>query len=322
MNITVEKATITDINKLVAIQKQAFERLYNIYNDNSSPYLRDEKEFESWFERGHDVYKIYANGILAGGITIFDKGNDEYYLARIYILPKLQKKGIAKTAILICEKNYPNAKRWFLDYPEDQVANKSCYKACGYTDTGSHRVINEMLTLVDAEKLINGIFPIREVYIPSALDVIQRSFATVANEFGLTRDNCPNHTSFMSIEHLTTQINSRWRMFGLYEKGKMVGYVSLSVENEYTYELHNLAVLPKYRHNGYGKLLLDYCKNFVVSDSPCTITKTCPCRVIKISIIEENTLLKNWYEANEFSHTGTKKLDNLPFTVGHMEWRN
>lgn len=186
-------------------------------------------------------------------------------------------------------------------------------KSCGYIDTGSQQRINEKLTLLDAEKPTNGIFPIREVSLFSAIDVIRRSFATVACEFGLTRDNCPMHTSFMTIESLQAQISRGWQMFGLYYAGKMVGYVSISKESEDAYELHNLAVLPEYRHSGCGKLLLDYTKE--------KVRELCGHR-ITIGIIEENTLLKNWYTANEFVHIGTRKFDHLPFTVGFMEWRD
>ena len=42
---------------------------------------------------------------------------------------------------------------------------------------------------------------------------------------------------------------------------------------------------------------------------------------IKIGIIEESTVLKNWYISNGFVHTGTKKFDHLPFTSGYLEWR-
>ncbi len=40
---------------------------------------------------------------------------------------------------------------------------------------------------------------------------------------------------------------------------------------------------------------------------------------IQIGIIEENTILKNWYTKNGFVHTGTQKFEHLPFTVGFME---
>ena len=38
-------------------------------------------------------------------------------------------------------------------------------------------------------------------------------------------------------------------------------------------------------------------------------------------IIEESVVLKNWYIANGFVHTGTKKFDHLPFTCGYLERR-
>jgi hypothetical protein len=41
---------------------------------------------------------------------------------------------------------------------------------------------------------------------------------------------------------------------------------------------------------------------------------------ITIGIIDENTVLKDWYSANGFIHTGVKRYEHLPFAVGYMEW--
>jgi hypothetical protein len=41
---------------------------------------------------------------------------------------------------------------------------------------------------------------------------------------------------------------------------------------------------------------------------------------MKIGIIEESTILKNWYIENGFIHTGTKRYEHLPFTSGYLEW--
>ena len=101
-------------------------------------------------------------------------------------------------------------------------------------------------------------------------------------------------------------------MYALYEGDKIIGYMSLSKEGEDEYELHNLAVLPKYRHKGYGKLLLTYAKETV---------KKLGGKVIRIGIIEESAVLKNWYIANGFVYTGKKKFDHLPFTSGYLEWK-
>ena len=143
------------------------------------------------------------------------------------------------------------------------------------------------------------------------LEVIHQSFETVGAEFGLTKENCPKHTSFIPLSFLETQKNWGWRMYALYAGEKMIGYMSLSKESGDTFELHNLAVLPAYRHHGFGKLLIDHAKDVV---------KALGGRVIKIGMIEESTVLKNWYIANGFIHTGTKKYEQLPFTSSYLEW--
>jgi len=148
---------------------------------------------------------------------------------------------------------------------------------------------------------------------PLAASVIRASFATVANELGLTEQNCPKHVSFVTTaERLETHHNWGWRIYGLYEDGQLVGYVSISMEGDGVYEIHNLAVLPGYRHNGCGKQLLDFCMAKV---------RELGGSKVAISIIEENAVLKNWYAAYGFVHTGTKKFGHLPFTSGYMEMR-
>ena len=152
---------------------------------------------------------------------------------------------------------------------------------------------------------------IRQTEFDIAANVIRVSFATVAEEFSLTEQNCPSHTSFIKVDKLKNNFERGWLMYGLYCDGQLVGYVSLSQENDGIYELHNLAVLPEHRHEGYGKQLLEFCKNKI---------KALGCNKITIGIIEENTVLKNWYTANGFVHTGIKTFAHLPFTVGFMEW--
>lgn len=156
------------------------------------------------------------------------------------------------------------------------------------------------------------IIPIsKKEQLPACLDIIHRSFRTVADEFGLTQENCPKHTSFIPICFLETQMKWGWHMFGLFQENKIIGYMSLSKESDTAFELHNLAILPQYRHKGFGAMMLDYAKEAVKKLGGCTI---------KIGIIEESTVLKNWYEANGFVHTRSQKFDHLPFTSGYLEW--
>ena len=311
MKISIAPAQPEDVPGLVSIQKQAFARLYQLYGDETSPYLRGEEEFALWFSRGHHPYKIYADGEIAGGVTVFYRGEGDYYLARIFVLPELQGKGIGRQAIRLCEKNYPQAKRWLLDYPADQLRNRCCYEACGYVDTGRRRVINDKLTLVDAEKPVKGIFPLYAAQLPCALSVIHASFATVAASFGLTRENCPTHTSFLPLSRLKAQKEEGWLMFGLFQAGVMVGFSSLSHQGDGVWELHHLAVVPEARHKGYGKALLDHAKEELLRREGKALT---------LSIIEESQILRDWYISHGFRHTGTKVFSHLPFTVGFLRW--
>lgn len=144
-----------------------------------------------------------------------------------------------------------------------------------------------------------------------AAEVVRESFATVAKDFGLNEQNCPKFTGFFTTaERLRNHYKLGRMMYGLFENGRLVGYVSMSREGD-GYELHSLAVLPDRRHKGYGRRLLDHCKAKV---------KELGGSGIVLSIIEENAVLKRWHEANGFVHTGVKRFEHLPFTVGYMRW--
>ena len=145
-----------------------------------------------------------------------------------------------------------------------------------------------------------------------AAEIIRASNATVAKDLGLTEQNCPKFVGFVTTaERLQTHHSWGWWVYGLYEDELLVGYVSISKEADGAYEIHNLAVAPDYRHKGYGKQLLDFC---------ITQVQGLGGEKVIISIIEENTVLKNWYAVYGFVHTGTKKFEHLPFTSGYMEF--
>ena len=142
------------------------------------------------------------------------------------------------------------------------------------------------------------------------LDIIRISFITVAEEFGLTENNCPSHTAFMTIDKLQKQFDDGRPMFILCQDDIPVGYFSLAKCNADEWELNNLAVLPEYRHLGIGKSMVDYAIAMI---------KNYGGNKISIGIIEENAKLKDWYLKLGFTHISTRKFEHLPFTVGLME---
>lgn len=153
---------------------------------------------------------------------------------------------------------------------------------------------------------------VTEKDIAECVNVIRESFDTVANEFGFTVENAPRFTAFA-----TTEDRLKWHLLGehrpmyaFYDNGIIVGYYSLLLQDNKECELNNLCVIPAYRHKGIGEALL---KNAF------KVAKELNCIKMNIGIVEENTVLKKWYETFGFIHTGTQKFDFFPFTCGYME---
>ena len=179
----------------------------------------------------------------------------------------------------------------------------------------SYHKNSEMKILLNKEKYLKRKFmikKIRESNLQECVNVIKESFITVANEFNITTDNAPGFTAFsINEEKLKYQLNVEQRlMFGFFENNTIVGYFSLLIQENGECELSNLCVLPSHRHKKIGEKLLEHV--FKVS-------KVNNCKIINIGIVEENTILKNWYQKFGFEHTNTIKYDFFPFTCGYMK---
>ncbi|MBS7527388.1 GNAT family N-acetyltransferase [Fusibacter paucivorans] len=96
--------------------------------------------------------------------------------------------------------------------------------------------------------------------LPECLDVIHKSFMTVAEASGLTKENAPTNGAYIPLKRLEDEFQKGTMMYGLYNQQRIVGFIQLKDKGNHIFELGKLAVLPDYRHNGYGKMLLDYAK--------------------------------------------------------------
>lgn len=333
MNISIRITIPSEAEELSRIQKAAFKPLYDKYHDPRNPYLRGPEDILCRLNKYNRHFTILYDGEIVGGVFYRLSGKlspteeiaeGEYYLGRIYIDPGHQNKKIAREAILLCEKEFPDARAYYVDFPEDMEKNRRCYYGAGYRDTkervcgaAGEPTLSLFKKTVDkapapADVRLPMIFEIGRDELSRCLEVIHQSFATVADVFGFTPENCPTHTSFIPLSYLEAQMDRGWHMYALYAGRTIIGYMSLSKEDDGAFELHNLAVLPEYRHGGFGKRLIDYAKDVV---------KSLGGKAIMIGIIEESTVLKNWYMANGFVPTGTRIVERLPFTVGYLEWR-
>ena len=152
----------------------------------------------------------------------------------------------------------------------------------------------------------------RREEIPVCVEILRKSFQTVADEFGFTKENSPYFVAFSACdERLIKQLDEQHRPMFVYEKdGVLCGYYNLLMQENNECELGSLSVLPEYRHKGIGKELLMHSLDQA---------RRAGCKTLNLSIVEENQVLRRWYEANGAEHLYTKKFDFFAFTVGYMK---
>lgn len=155
---------------------------------------------------------------------------------------------------------------------------------------------------------------VEEKELAECVKVIRESFATVADDFGFTVENAPGFTAFATTEdRIKYQMVEEHRpIYAFYEDGVMVGYYSLLLQDNHEIELNNLCVSPEHRHKGIGEELLKHAFE---------MAKELDCNKINIGIVEENQVLRKWYESFGFIHLGTHKSPSFPFTCGFMAKR-
>ena len=142
-----------------------------------------------------------------------------------------------------------------------------------------------------------------------AAQVIRESFTTVANEFGLTSENCPTNGAFTQSKHLKVDLEKGCFLFGVYLGMKMIGFFELVYKENHA-TLEKVAILPAERGNKYGKFILDKAQEIARNDH---------IKQIDIGIIKENTRLKRWYQKNGYQIVRSEKYTHLPFVVLFMQ---
>ena len=140
------------------------------------------------------------------------------------------------------------------------------------------------------------------------LEVIRTSFRTVADDFGITPENTPTNPAFLEIDRFRDHLSGDVALFGLVAEGVSAGCVAVEAAptGEGLYFIERLAVLPEFRHRGFGRRLMDRAFDYVRERGGTAVS---------IAVIDEHRLLKDWYRHYGFVETGRKEFAHLPFDV-------
>ena len=145
--------------------------------------------------------------------------------------------------------------------------------------------------------------------------ILRAAFGTVTTQFGITKENAPVYAAFTTARDLGKMRDRGAVFFGYFIGRKQVGVVALEKRTSPDaafpgeYFMERLGVRPEYWHSGIGWELVD----FIVERA-----KKLGAKKLFLGMVNENTVLKKWYESMGFKDVGVRKFPGLPFTVGFM----
>jgi len=138
--------------------------------------------------------------------------------------------------------------------------------------------------------------------------LLNEAFFTIAEEFGLTKENSPTNNAFITSDELKAQLIESREFYIYVNTDKLVGFIAIekALTPSDTFYIEKLAVAPDSRHLGIGKQLMDFASNRIVELGG---------KCISIGLINSNTVLKAWYNQQGYAECSVKAFEHLPFEV-------
>ncbi len=142
--------------------------------------------------------------------------------------------------------------------------------------------------------------------------VIRWSFRDVAERFSLTPENCPRHPSNCTDEWVKKDMARGVRYYILEDNKETAGCVALDFREREVCYLERLAVLPEYRRQGCGRMLVRHALAEAASLGAGRVG---------IGIIARHEELRRWYRNLGFEEGEEAEFPQLPFTVAFLSYR-
>lgn len=149
MNLSFEKALEQDAAELIYVLNLSFYEDfirfgecpgYNVSLEDMKQRIRDSFH-----------YKIILDGRIIGDISVRTKGDNQYWLGCLAIIPEFQNRGIGSKAIKFLGREFPNAIFWGLDTPIQKAGNCHFYEKMGFVGI-EDKMHSEKVTLRIYEK--------------------------------------------------------------------------------------------------------------------------------------------------------------------------
>ncbi len=153
--VQIERATVSDAEELLALQKLAYRSEAEIYDDfKIPPLVQTMEQMEADFEK-QICLKAVVDGKIVGSVRAF-AGEGTCYIGRLLVHPEFQNRGIGTELMARIEEVFRESKRFELFTGHRSEKNLHLYEKLGYRTFKTERV-HDRLTIVFMEKIHPGI---------------------------------------------------------------------------------------------------------------------------------------------------------------------
>lgn len=151
MTVTMERAQIEDVPKLIRVQDLSFREDYEKFGE--CPSYQETPENMADMITHAIVYKILTKDEIIGDIIIRKREEGHYYLRTLSVVPACQNHGVGKQAIAFIEQDLDDGEIWSLITPAGSLKNRHFYESLGYRKAGE-KVYSDKLILIEYQKIL------------------------------------------------------------------------------------------------------------------------------------------------------------------------
>ena len=126
-------ATTDDVIDLIDVQNKAFLSDYFKYGECPG-YGHTQKSMRNLVDNVI-VYKIMVDRAIVGDIIVWDKGEGNYFLGCLCVIPEYENNGLGQTAMKFLEHEFDDARHWALETPAENERNVYFYQKRGFKIT-------------------------------------------------------------------------------------------------------------------------------------------------------------------------------------------
>jgi len=150
----IERAMISDAEKILSLQKLAYRSEAEIYNDfNIPPLVQTLESIEKDFENQYFL-KTIMNGRMIGSVRAYTK-EGTCYIGRLIVHPDFQNRGIGTDLMNEIERIFNTCRRFELFTGDKSERNLHLYQKLGYKIFKKVKITDQTM-IVYLEKKIEG----------------------------------------------------------------------------------------------------------------------------------------------------------------------